>query len=219
MRPVPPDQRHHARSTRRGRPLRVRRPSPIEDYGRRSDSTLASKQRTEPHAPHDARHVRRQPARPVRGRRRRRSWTNPAASRTPDNLKRWLREPGGREADGPGQQPGHAEPRPQRGADRPARRLPASRSSSSTGPRTTDERQTYGTEQQDGNHRGASTARTHHRDGAAAAPRTRSACSSGRRPTPAGSRWVFTVDHKKIGIMYGVAVVLLLPASAGPRRC
>ena len=55
----------------------------------------------------------------------------------------------------------------------------------------------------------------HHRPGGAAPPVTpvdvATACSAGPCHTTGWRSWVFTVDHKKLGIMYGVAAMFVLP--------
>ena len=43
--------------------------------------------------------------------------------------------------------------------------------------------------------------------------------SAGRSSTTGWRSWVFTVDHKKLGIMYGVSADGRSSSSAASRRC
>ncbi len=127
---------------------------PSPNYGKDVNSSLSSKQRAQPDPPDDAPDLRRQPPGPVRGQGVHRGGGG-AGRRTEHQQPQALAaEPGGGQADGSAEQPGHAQPPALGAADRPARRLPGD-TQVTAGPRTEKER-THGTD------RGAPTARAHH---------------------------------------------------------
>ena len=108
------------------------------------------------------------------------------------DLEKWLRDPPGGEADGRRPVARHARPRPHRGADRCPRRLPRDAGVAAAWRSSNDPPTPWRCPPA---RRRATTPL-----GVFARPRTKTGWRS----------WVSTVDHKKIGIMYGASALVFL---------